>query len=340
MLLLKRKLTRNLISTNNVNKRVYNFTKNIAQSSSLSPNDRRHYDAKKVNKWARSNQDLAKRALIPPPVPQSNCCSKFETLESYLNWRGWSNEYIQNQNTLALLSHALTFPLTLANYIVSFDTANNVENVNGEKTNASICCIGARAESNLSDEYWKEFLIYLKARRQCTKNWSIDFIGPDILTQQTSRKIHLHNEEPSSPSLTLHYHKSYFHNYIITQLEQDKKEKIMNKWNHGFVLFNPGIGHPNLSKLWEPTIKYILQSKRSFLFTSHSELDRGRDEQKLNKIMKSLSLSIPIENEVNPFASKMVYKDPLFDASKNNSGHEIAVHWVSPNVTTTIFKKH
>ena len=43
------------------------------------------------------------------------------------------------------------------------------------------------------------------------------------------------------------------------------------------MLFNPGVGHPNLAEGWVPALEAIKASGRPLLVTGHSEMDSRRD---------------------------------------------------------------
>jgi len=143
--------------------------------------------------FAKEYPDVARQLLkVPPHYPTHNNSttlmqSKDEKLEDYLIWRGWNIKGIlhlhklDNESTnsaaVGLLSHPLTFPLTLGRYIseiVSNDSTNYEQ-----KKDIRICCVGARAEATLPDDYWREFLIAASSVVS-ESSITIDFIGPDI----------------------------------------------------------------------------------------------------------------------------------------------------------------
>jgi len=233
-----------------------------------------------------------------------------------------------------------------------------------------ICCVGARAECTLPDDFWREFLIVTNASSTSvastsTSNskkfkYTIDFVGPDVPSNLTSKTITLFpnkndqggddtnatsstgTRSPSSSSsssdLTLNFHTGYLHEIVLQFLkasssDRRRTEKIRQFWNGGFALFNPGMGHPNLQKSWEPTLKFLLGSGRPILLTAHSTMDANRDcDVLLNKNVTCGDGSSCLEYEINPYASRMEFVDPF--SSLTIVGEERpsrGVHVVRPN---------
>ena len=206
----------------------------------------------KVRQWSMDNEKVA-RAILNVPSPPSfseydefdihNCRSRNVFIE-YLKWRKWgidlssksigtvtATDDSNSKMILALLSHTLTFPLTLGNSANTFlsqqnastdnrhvnnnaklesNTINN-ENPTNNKRVVRICCVGARAEANLPLDMWREMLILanlksfhnksrdhhtnttLQQTDQSNENvhWIIDFIGPDVPSNMKSRSVSL-----------------------------------------------------------------------------------------------------------------------------------------------------
>ncbi|KAL7496405.1 hypothetical protein ACHAWT_004562 [Skeletonema menzelii] len=239
-----------------------------------------------------------------------------ESLERYLEWRGWDINSVLSKNNLSntseaaigLLSHPLTFPLTLARHLTT---------LTGNKQAARLCCVGARAECTLPDKYWRELLIASFAIR-IESHVSIDFVGPDVPPQQKSKTITLDNDEKTSTQLTrrelkMTFHPSYLHEVVLKILKaqpESSPEEIKNAWD-GFVLFNPGLGHPNLAKHWKPTLKFLVGTGKPILFTAHSKIDAKRDQQVLEKLLADCDDDRIVQYAVNPYASRMKFVDPF-----------------------------
>ena len=312
--------------------------------------------------FAKTHPDVARELLkVPPHYPGHNTTpilSKDEKLEDYLSWRGWNikgkldRHKLDNESVVSaaigLLSHPLTFPLTLGRYIsemISHDNTNYEQ-----KKDIRICCVGARAEATLPDDYWREFLI-ITSTVVSESSITIDFIGPDIPSNFISSKtLSLsdnnndddgHIQHNKSNNLTMNYHKSFLHDVILnllkslheqqkdTLLPPERTKKIRNIWD-GYVLFNPGIGHPNLKKDWIPTLKFLIETRKPILFTAHSTIDADRDSKVLEKMLindENNSDRI-VEYKPNPYASRMKFVDP-FPTSPNTD--DTSVHLVRPN---------
>jgi hypothetical protein len=338
-----------------------------------------------VQEFAKENPHLARKALQPPPLRfndndgtfnnivndlenMDNIVNKIErknnsysssrtTFEDYLIWRGWDVELIENPMTNALLSHALTFPLTLASHVSHFMSSPVKESIDRHVVN--ICCVGSRAEANLPDEYWREFLIAsnyffllppkMDSGRSAVvyQHWNIDCIGPEVKTssdssagamnsksQPRSRCIPLHQGR-DGPCITLNLHQEYLHNHVLHDVYQRKQnpannavvQETLDKWD-GFVLFNPGIGHPHLKKSWKPTMEFILKTQKNIIITAHSNIDKARDEHLLKRLImlhlggeddfcSKQKVTVQrktedlVEYRMNPFASKMLFEDPF-----------------------------
>ena len=359
-------------------------------------------DAKKVNEFARKNADLARRALEVPEIPISyemnvniknghdNDCNRHGggggndriwTWEKYLRFRKWDPQYIDDEMTSSLITHAASFPLTLAAHARGiFDhfissSSHNQTSEKRQQLNIRLCCVGSRAEANLPDEYWREFLIASNVfnldsdsdpdnggtdtsgiNEEVPINWTVDFVGPEISSGMKSRQITLprpesFNKKMFHTSLTMNYHSDYLHGHVFNlyksaSLNHQKgnnknnrstsTEDILNLWD-GFVLFNPGCGHPHLKKSWKPSLKFILKTKANILMTCHSELDGERDRIALNKLIKKDRMQEEIDDDDNdianstddvifvdnPFASRMSFEDPFPTNASMGNTHDV-----------------
>ena len=304
--------------------------------------------------WAQSNPRLAQECLNPPPLAYITGVSAenmMNSFEAYLEWRGWtfpkeisdesqdSDFEDPRENAKALVSHLLSAPLTLASqfkHIIQHCANGNTQDGSQE---FDWCCLGARAEASIPIMYWKEFLMSSRASLlseemqlaggdsfPSSKNIeiSLDFIGPDIPPKLSEQSIIIpEGQDESHPYVTFlslrGYHRGYFHD------SQAKETSNFNSklWN-AYIFFNPGFGHPNLQKSWEPTLKLILDGRHestrntqcAVLLTAHSEHDMARDAE----ILSSAYGLKDIMYHENPFASRIAYEDPF---EKN--------HFVRPN---------
>lgn len=264
-----------------------------------------------------------------------------ESLEQFIKWRGWKIDDILGAHSLddklsidasiGLLSHPLTFPLTLGRHLRTL--FNNKQNVR-------LCCVGARAECTLPVEYWRELLIAALVTDidGNLRQYSIDFIGPDVPTQLKLKTITLDNEgeaskTPARSVLTMNFHSSFLHEVVlkIRKSQQIGIDQIRNLWD-AFILFNPGIGHSNLTEHWKPTLKFLIGTGKPVLFTAHSAMDAERDRLVLEQLLDDSNdrKKKTAQYQVNPYASRMQFVDPF------TKYHH--VHVVSPNHSFFLLK--
>ncbi len=192
----------------------------------------------RVRSWSMQNEDFARKVMVvpEPPVLLSKYYSWYNgtdaaTLIDYLKWRRWEFVETTNKNDEAfsmscvLLSHALTFPLTLGNHVHDFVSTRSIRNHSNQDRNQEqgqqqgdsieirLCCVGPRAEVNLPLDFWREFLISAnfntmnnnvegittkgKGRKKFVNvDWIIDFIGPDVSAKtMQSRVVCLQNND-------------------------------------------------------------------------------------------------------------------------------------------------
>ncbi|CAJ1966819.1 unnamed protein product [Cylindrotheca closterium] len=267
---------------------------------------RRRYYRDSSLQWAETNPETAQQSLQPPGwnVPADvNDQSPIYSIEDYLKFREWRlpSKNDGRENALSLISHVLSTPLTIASF---YNRA-----LHELDAPIRLCCVGARAEATLPNEYWKEFLIFSSSLpNNETKNVDLmtDFVGPDICPRTPDTEISW-----NSSTTKLHWHyKGFLH-------DLDESET----WDT-YVLMNPGIGHDKLKHGWKPTLDRILRSGRPVLLTAHSEKDSDRDTALLKQ-----SYHLDVHYEENPFASRVQYEDP-FDQN----------HFVRPNHFMTMIK--
>jgi hypothetical protein len=256
--------------------------------------------------WAKENPNEAQGCLQPPGWDISNCdpdrnTKKIESLEDYCQWRKWSHSSPSSElheQAVAISSHVLSAPLTLANFYYYDAAANEDCGVAAAKqeneTTTRWCCVGARAEATLPYDYWKEFLLLGSAMAETAIHVSVDFVGPDIQPTTPSRTIEL--EDDSSLSLRWYY-KGLLHETTTTTTDP--------QWD-AYIFLNPGFGHANLQDGWHPTLERVIEEERSILLTAHSELDSLRDSEHLKQ-----RYGLDVNYSVNPFASRITYQDPF-----------------------------
>ncbi len=307
------------------------FARNLSTAADGCPNRR----------FAQRHPAAATKVLtVPPfsyddvianPSPHPFLSAQDESLARYLKWRGWDINSILSEHNLSddstseaaigLLSHPLTFPLTLARHWTT---------LSGNKQAIRLCCVGARAECTLPEQYWRELLI-ATLTTHLESDVCIDFVGPDIPTQLKSKTITLDSDKSTSSQcpireLSVNFHSSYLHEVVLkilkSQPQSSTTEQIKSVWD-GFVLFNPGLGHPNLSKQWKPTLKFLIGTGKPVLFTAHSTIDAKRDQQVLEKLLADCDDDRIVQYAVNPYASRMEFVDPFSENHVLSPNHSI-----------------
>lgn len=272
--------------------------------------------------WARQNPQLAQRCLDVPPLdgvaiaaassPPTNphASAPPRTFVDYWNRRGWTfdslervEDRILGQN---LATHVLTGPLTLASKLLRpLDVSQRNSDMSNDTLRVRVCCAGARAEASLPVQYWREVLVLLKWSSPAVNvALTIDFVGPDVVVGR--KPVHF---EHGGSTLQLRWpFAGKFHDYVAIEgaVARDSSRY------HGIVLFNPGLGHPNLKADWRPTIDLLLGRRRqsresaSVLLTAHSEVDANRESTYLKE-----DFGLTIDYSLNPFASEITYEDPF-----------------------------
>ncbi len=347
----RRSATRIARSSCNIATSRYNQRRTLATAL---PYDMDHC---RIRSFAKQHPEAARQVLSVPSTALTKSYDSNEgnpllrscgTLEQYLQWRGWDIDGILNlhnlggddemlQSAVGLLSHPLTFPLTLGSIIQSF--YRPLDNKHSEiHRQLRLCCVGARAECTLPDDYWREFLLAIFYSHQASRelhrkesfHCTIDFVGDDVPRNLKSRTITLLDNETQSTAqpvkdeykLTKNYYSSFLHEVIL-----DSKWGGMQKlcWD-GYVLFNPGIGHPNLQNQWRSTLQFVLATRKPILFTAHSALDAERDCAVLSSDTDLYYGDRgPILYVENQYASRLCFVDPF------PSSDIRVVHIVRPN---------
>jgi hypothetical protein len=278
--------------------------------------------------WAQENRVLAQRCLELPPftdektapdltLPDNDTLNSFE---DYWKWRQWDFSFVNEQKDVtkaqALTTHVLSAPLTLATQLLLPGPSHHqkMRAKKKRRRRMNYCCIGARAESQLPEQYWKELLVIAEASGQTMIDVQLDFVGPEILRRPMARLRH------GSSTLTLRWpFNGKLHDYVAAQQE----EGALSNWD-AFILFNPGIGHENLQKDWKPTVDLLLLDafqapRRPLLLTAHSALDAMREA---NVLCNYLLATAPLYVE-NPFASCITYQDPFDDRHVVRPNHYV-----------------
>jgi len=261
------------------------------------------------------------------------------------------------------------------------NTTDDTDSNENDDNNTTTTTLGSSSASSYDNPPTKHKTQKQTKQQTIVVKWIIDFIGPDIPSElvdgginSQGRTVSLEDDYPtnghcddednecnydSSPdepfhqSLTMNYHRSYLHQFIIDEYKLKKQQAssatqnittdILKKWD-GFILFNPGIGHPNLQESWEATIKFILKTRQPLLLTAHSNIDARRDYAILKSMIQQKGqerhqqsvgeedgytndnqgrkmddvtvmiediLRLPEGYRRNPFASRQQFEDPF-----------------------------
>ena len=181
-----------------------------------------------------------------------------------------------------------------------------------------------------------------------TTNWSIDFVGPDVVPRKNpvrtsaiapptdKEKEQQQQQQESTLSLRWTY-RGFLHDFLPsnnnnnnnnnndssssnsddTVVDTDKTRTVPLD---GFILFNPGFGHPDHREGWKPTLERMVETGKPIRLTAHSEFDAERDLESWHQQFGH-DTSLTLEYRPNAFASQIAYNDPFLDG-----------HLVSPNM--------
>jgi hypothetical protein len=223
----------------------------------------------------------------------------YPSLESYCAARQWifpvSHEDDQEQKALALVSHILSAPLTLAHLhtmtqqqqqkqrAAQPSSDNDVSTVTAETVTPRSfrwCCLGARAEATIPINFWREFLYMATtstSRSTLPIHVQLDFVGPDVLMNPSPKSkgrpmVQSLSWNGSTMDLKWRY-KGFFHTMMM---EHDAIMKNMKKETSNtdlesscdydaVILYNSGLGHANQFENWKPTIEYLLRLQQQQL---------------------------------------------------------------------------
>eukprot|EP00592_Proboscia_alata_P006493 CAMPEP_0194357064 /NCGR_PEP_ID=MMETSP0174-20130528/4603_1 /TAXON_ID=216777 /ORGANISM="Proboscia alata, Strain PI-D3" /LENGTH=227 /DNA_ID=CAMNT_0039126933 /DNA_START=544 /DNA_END=1227 /DNA_ORIENTATION=+ len=177
-----------------------------------------------------------------------------------------------------------------------------VDDMVDQSKSIRICVVGARAEATLPSIYWNELLLAIP--EEVINLISIDFVGPDVPRGLKPRQFTIGGNKKKK---TIKF--TFYSKHLQKHTSMNGTEKL---WD-AFVLFNPGLGHPNLEAGWIDTLQFILNYKRGVpvLFTAYNSIDAERDHNIIREAVSNIdNLSKPRHNlldkfSLNPFASRL-----------------------------------
>ena len=275
----------------------------------------------RAREFARKYPQHAEKVLSPSVYSRSSDRYNVEhvrSLEDYLRIRQWRmNEIPENLRGSAcdLLSHTLSYPLTLSLFARKLIQTYSKKIESNDKNAIRICCLGARAEATLPLQFWREFLfamdIFDRSGVFSPSRWVIDFVGPETIMRKTSQQIFAYS--PKDTSYKLNRNSELYLNFYNGYLQ----DTHLNE-SDGYIMFNPGIGHPHLKDGWKETLNILLSenpNKKPLFLTAHSDEDQVRDTVIIKETLEQngiiLEGGMRSRYHCNPFASRMGTLDPF-----------------------------
>lgn len=261
---------------------------------------------KLADAWARANPSLARSALACPSksARDQHSAPPLDGLEWYAGARGYDVPADGQARThaLRLLSHALTYPLTLALYIKKSLLQATCEPF------LRIVVVGARAESSLPASVWAELSCALPQ----VGRWQLLLIGPQVVpTRRLSSTETVANLRIACRKTLLHRDDDLAVLFSNTFDEENAGDRA------GIdivALFNPGLGHPRLAHSWEDAMGSIYRARpRALLVTSFSQDDLDSDLHGLARALphvEATDLKWLVMPERNVFSSRRHAVDP------------------------------
>ena len=279
------------------------------------------------------------RPLLSAPAANARVADNWKSLSlrDYIVSRGWVDaarfeaaDGPSRQAAVALLSSALTFPLTLARawprLLESHPTGGPVR----------LGVIGARAEASLPIHMWQEALHLTGATGLC-----LEFFGPAAALPSVRASGEGGGAHGASLRLELShaglYHESPIGRAMLRRAasgadgdalsDEPLDEPIDDEappagrsptgaLPDAYVLFNPGLGEPGWERAWAPTVRALCASGLPLLLTALSPADCERDEGFLAAHAPELAGRAASAGgyEPNPFASCLPAEEAGGDA--------------------------
>lgn len=199
------------------------------------------------------------------------------SMQDYITQRLHGQAGTPSASAYRVISSLLTYPMTLS---------HAVNTLLPRKRTVNILMLGARAESTLPVNWWRESLSTSSAQQL-----TITMAGPG---QQPSQKPKHTNWEGS----TLAIHPGF------QGLLHDSPDAIkLLRAADMFVAFHPGFGNPKMAGLWHPTLDLLFQTSKPVFCTAYSPTDLQQDMAALVATAEELDdqdLGHPLEFLMQP----------------------------------------
>ncbi len=207
-----------------------------------------------------------------------------------------------------MLSTMLCFPLTLGQAVDELFPSGHEA-----LSRLNVLIVGARAESSLPTQWWREMLVAFHS--QMPKQLNLRFLGPGIQPNPSLAKAGLRIDHATSSIAFTHCLTSRSTDPISSHdtlpLHDHPELNSLLRWTDLFVLFNPGFGSVTLKERWQPSIKALLETRKPVLCTAHGDDDLRNDMTELcERIAPQMddqhlgdSLHFLIKARPNPYAS-------------------------------------
>ena len=242
--------------------------------------------------WGRNNPVAAQACLQLPSGSQQQAHPKrvlhpLMSWSEYWKWRNWDFSAARTTaettkhtdgdrpdkslaHAQALATHVLSAPLTIAHHVFSSSyfaktsSANETHlDVNENFVVFRCCCVGARAESMLPVEYWKEMLVLWRFYQRFSGSGKksdeliplrmmLDFVGPDSIL----RPPQMLASDADASRLELKWlYRGKLHDYASSNTPL--KENCYD----AHVFLNPGLGHAHLQDDWTPRLDLLFDNE-------------------------------------------------------------------------------
>jgi len=233
-------------------------------------------------------------------LPQTSATSALDSWDEFIRHKSlsdWCNE--DREIRLSLLTELLSYPLTLATYLQKQLIPSNTG-----KNGTVVHIIGARAEATLPVVYWAQTLGELEQ-----ESLTLRFFGPDIPSKLDKTEDSMN---VGSKILKRSFASSLYPSASVLSSSSTSSSHLSSPMHMEipdlFVMFNPGIAHDKLKKVWRPTIHSIMAANKPILLSGLHLVDVHHDYEQVKAQHPIKCVSPP---KINPFASSKEFADGL-----------------------------